>query len=108
MLSSAHNSSLTPEFATYFCPSYFAVQEASVASRVSATRQVIQTDGLASASSLITRARGARAVLPQSFRPLNTEEECSLLARGEGTTTPQAVKASNSHVLGVHVHQENT
>jgi len=27
---------------------------------------------------------------------------------GEETTTPQAVKASNSHVLGVHVHQENT
>jgi hypothetical protein len=28
--------------------------------------------------------------------------------RGEETTTPQAVKASNSHVPGVHVHQENT
>jgi hypothetical protein len=37
----AHNSSLTPEFATSFCPSYFATQEVSVALRVSATRQVI-------------------------------------------------------------------
>jgi hypothetical protein len=26
------------------------------------------------------------------------------LARGEETTTPQAVKASNSRVPGVHVH----
>jgi hypothetical protein len=39
--SSAHNSSLTPEFAISFCPFYFATQEASVASRISATRQVI-------------------------------------------------------------------
>jgi hypothetical protein len=31
-----------------------------------------------------------------------------LLARGEETTTPQAVRASNFHVPGVHVHQENT
>jgi len=31
-----------------------------------------------------------------------------LLARGEETTTPQAVRASNSRVPGVHVHQENT
>jgi hypothetical protein len=62
VFSSAHNFDLTPE-ATSFCPSYFAAQ-ASVAPRVSATRQVIQTDGLASASSPITRARGARAVMP--------------------------------------------
>ncbi len=79
-----------------------------MAPRVSATRQVIQTDGLASGSSPITRARGARTVMPQSFRPLNMEEERTLLARGEETTTPQAVRASNSRVPRVHVHQENT
>jgi len=28
--------------------------------------------------------------------------------RGEETTTPQAARASNFHVPGVHVHQENT
>ncbi len=59
VFSSAHNFGLTPKFATSFCPSYFATQEASVAPRVSATRQVIQTDGLASGSSLIIKARGA-------------------------------------------------
>jgi hypothetical protein len=31
-----------------------------------------------------------------------------LLAKGEETTTPQAARASIFHVLGVHVHQENT
>jgi hypothetical protein len=36
------------------------------------------------------------------------KEERTLLARGEETTTPQATKASNSRVSGVHVHQENT
>jgi hypothetical protein len=36
------------------------------------------------------------------------EEERTLLARGEETTTPQAVRASNFRVPGVHVHQENT
>jgi hypothetical protein len=108
VLSTPHNSSLTPEFSTSFCPSYVAAQEASVAPRVSATRQVIQTDGLASGSSPITRARGARAIMPQSFRPLNMEEERTLLARGEETTTPQVVRASNSRVRRVHVHQENT
>jgi hypothetical protein len=36
------------------------------------------------------------------------EEERTLLARGEETTTPQVVRASNSRVPGVHVHQENT
>ncbi len=46
--------------------------------------------------------------MPQSFRPLNMEEERTLLARGEETTTPQAVRASNFRVPGVHVHQENT
>jgi len=108
VLSTPRNSSLTPEFATSFCPSYVAAQEASVAPRVFATRQVIQTDGLASGSSPITRARGVRAVMPQSFRPLNMEEECTLLARGEENTTLQAVRASNSRVPRVHVHQENT
>jgi len=38
VLFSAHNFSFTPEFATSFCPSYFATQEASVAPRVSATK----------------------------------------------------------------------
>ncbi len=75
---------------------------------VSATRQVIQTDGLASGSSSITRARGVWAIMPQSFRPLNMEEERTLLVRGEETTTPHVVKASNFHVPRVHVHQENT
>jgi hypothetical protein len=89
VLSTPHNSSLTPEFATSFCPSYVVAQEASVAPKVSATRQVIQTNGLASSSSLITRAIGARAIMPQSFRPLNMEEEHTLLVRGEEMTRPQ-------------------
>jgi hypothetical protein len=46
--------------------------------------------------------------MPQSFRPLNMEEERTLLAKGEETTTPQVVRASNSRVPGIHVHQENT
>ncbi len=104
VLSSAHNSSLTPKFAISFCPSYFVTQEASVAPKVSATRRVIQTDGLASSSSPITRAKGVRVVMPQFFCPLNTEEERTLLAKGEETTTPQATRASNSHIPGVHVH----
>jgi len=108
VLSTPHNSSLTPEFATSFCPSYVTTQEVSVAPRVSATRQVIQTDGLASGSSPITRARRAQAIMPQSFHPLNMEEEHTLLVRGEETPTPQAVRASNSRVPRVHVHQENT
>jgi len=36
------------------------------------------------------------------------EEKRILLVRGEETTTPQAIKASNFCVPGVHVHQENT
>jgi hypothetical protein len=36
------------------------------------------------------------------------EEERTLLARGEETITPQAVRASKSRVPGIHVHQENT
>jgi hypothetical protein len=108
VLSTPHNSGPTPKFATSFCPSYVTAHEASVAPRVSATRQVIQTDGLTFGSSPITRARGARAVMPQSFHPLNMEEERTLLARGEETTRPQAVRASNFRVRGVHVHQENT
>ncbi len=107
-ISNAHNSSLTLEFAISFCPSYFMTQKANLAPRVSATRQVIQTNGLASGSSPITKARGAQVVMPESFRPFNTKEERTLLARGEETITPQVIKASNSCVLGVHVHQENT
>jgi hypothetical protein len=79
-----------------------------VAPRISATRQIIQIDGLASSSSPITRAKGTQAVMPQSFCPLNTEEERTLLVRGEETTTPQAIRSSNSRGPGVHVHQENT
>jgi hypothetical protein len=41
VFSSVHNSSFTPEFTTSFCPSYFATQEANVAPKVSATKQVI-------------------------------------------------------------------
>ncbi len=79
-----------------------------MAPRVSATKQVIQIDELTPGSSPITRAKGVRVVMPQSFCLLNMEEEHTLLARGEETTTPQVVRASNSHVPGVHVHQENT
>jgi hypothetical protein len=46
--------------------------------------------------------------MSQSFCPLNTEKERTLLARGEETTTPQVARAPNSHVPKVHVHQENT
>jgi len=44
--------------------------------------------------------------MPQSFYPFNKEEERTLLARGEETTTPQAVRASNSRVLRIHVHKK--
>ncbi len=83
VLSTPRNFSFTPELATSFYPSYVAAQETSVAPKVSATRQVIQTDGITIGSSPITRARGARAIMPQSFHPLNMEEERTLLARGE-------------------------
>jgi len=36
------------------------------------------------------------------------EEERTLLAKGEETTTPQVVRASNFRVPRIHVHQENT
>jgi len=36
------------------------------------------------------------------------KEERTLLARGEQTTTPQAIRASNPCVPRIHVHQENT
>jgi hypothetical protein len=108
VLSNTHNFSLTLEFVISFCPSYFAAQEVSVALRVFAIRQVIHTDGLAYGSSPITKVRGARVVMPQSFRPFNMEEEYTLLARGEETITPQAARASNFRVPGVHVHEENT
>jgi hypothetical protein len=38
VFSNAHNFTLTLEFATFFYPSYFTAQEASVAPKVSATR----------------------------------------------------------------------
>jgi hypothetical protein len=59
VICSAHNSSFTLKSATSFCPSYVTTQEATVASKVSTTRQVIQTNGLTFGSSPITRARGA-------------------------------------------------
>ncbi len=46
--------------------------------------------------------------MTQFFCLLNTEEEHTLLARGEETTTPQAIRALNCRVPRVHVHQENT
>jgi hypothetical protein len=46
--------------------------------------------------------------MPQSFHLLNIEEEYTLLARGEETTTPQIARASNFHVPGIHVHKKNT
>ncbi len=64
VLSSAHNSSFTPKFATFFCPFYFATQKASVAPRVFATRQVTQINGLAYGSNPITRAKRARTIVP--------------------------------------------
>jgi hypothetical protein len=106
IFSNAHNSSLTPKFAISFCPSYFATQEANVGPKVSATRQVIQTDELTSSSSSIIKARGIRGVMPQSFHPLHMEEKRTLLAKGEETTTPQTIKASNSHVPRIHVHKK--
>jgi len=63
VFSGAHNSNLTPEFTSFYL-SYFTAQEASVAPKVSATRQVIQTDGFTSSSSLITKAKGAQVVMP--------------------------------------------
>jgi hypothetical protein len=104
VFSSAHNSNLTPKFTNFFYPSYFAAQKVSVAPRVSAIRKVIHTDGLVSGSSPITRAREARTVMPQFFRLLNTEEEHTLLVKGEEITTPQVIKESNFCVPGVHVH----
>jgi hypothetical protein len=95
ILSNAQNSSFTLEFSIFSCLSYFMAQETSVAPKVYATRQVIQTDGLAFSSSPITKAKGAQVVMPQSFRPLNMEEEHTLMVRGEETTTPQVAKTSN-------------
>ncbi len=64
VFSSAHNFSLTLEFATFFCPSYYTTQKASVAPRIFAIRQVIQTNGLASSLSAITKAKGVWAIMP--------------------------------------------
>jgi hypothetical protein len=41
VLSTPHNSNLTPKFATSLCLSYVTTHEANVAPRVSTTRQVI-------------------------------------------------------------------
>jgi len=109
VLSSAHNSNLTPKIATFFCPSYFQHKKLMWHPKfLPLARQVIQTDGLASSSSPIIKARGAQVFMPQSFRSLNTKEKRTLLARGEETTTPQIARASNFHVPNIQVHQENT
>jgi hypothetical protein len=42
VFSNAHNSNFTPKFATSFYPSYFAAQEANVAPKVFATKQVFR------------------------------------------------------------------
>ncbi len=54
-----------------------------MAPRISATRHVIQIDELAFSLNPITRARGVRIVMSQSFRPLNTKEKHNLLVREE-------------------------
>ncbi len=72
----------------HFYPSYFVAQKASVASKIFTAKQKIHNNGLASGSSPITRAKGVRAVMPQSFRPFNMEEEHTLLAKGEEISTP--------------------
>jgi hypothetical protein len=64
VISSAHNFSFTLEFANFIFPSYFMAQEASMASKISTTKQITQTDGLAYGSSPITRAKEAWAVMP--------------------------------------------
>jgi hypothetical protein len=48
------------------------------------TKQEIQTDGLASGSSLITKAKRAQAIMPQSFHPLKMEEKLHLVGEGGG------------------------
>jgi len=63
VLSSAHNSIPTLEFAFSFCLSYVVTQEVNVAPKIFATRHVIQTNGFTSGSSPITKARGAQAVM---------------------------------------------
>ncbi len=55
MLSNVHNSGLTPKFTISFYRSYFVAQQASVAPKVFTIKQVIQTDGLASGPSPITK-----------------------------------------------------
>jgi len=64
VLFNAHNYSLTPKFATSFCPCYFTTQKVSMALKVFATRKVIQIDGFAFGSSFITRAKRAPIIMP--------------------------------------------
>jgi hypothetical protein len=84
VLSNAHNSSLAPEFATFFYPSYFAAQNANVAPKVFTTRQVIQTNGLASGSSPFTKARGARVIMPKIFLSVQHGRGTHLVSKGGG------------------------
>jgi hypothetical protein len=73
VLSNAHNSSLTLEFATFLFFSYVVTQKDSVAPIVFATRQVIQTNGLAFNPNPFTRVKGPQVIMPQSFHPINTK-----------------------------------
>jgi len=79
-----------------------------MAPKESIIRQVIQTNGLAYGSCPITKAKGVQTVVPQSFRPFNTEEERTLLVKGGEITTPQVIRASNFRVPRIHIHKENT
>jgi hypothetical protein len=45
--------------------------------------------------------------MPQFFRPLNLEEERTLLVKGEETTKPQVVRASNFRVSRVHASRKH-
>jgi hypothetical protein len=77
-----------------------------VACIVYVTRQVIQTNGLASGSSLL---QGLEE-LEQSCHNLSSCQQgriMDLVNEGEETIKLQATRASNSHVPGVHVHKEN-
>jgi hypothetical protein len=55
VISSAHNSNLTPKFPISFCPSYFTTQKVNVAPKVFATRRIIQTNGPTYSSSILPR-----------------------------------------------------
>ena len=72
--------------------------------------RVVQTNGLASSSGPMTRARQARAVIPQGFKPLTLEQERTYLARGEENASSSPPSATPPTHLGepqVFLHQED-